>query len=95
MMISITSSQVTGEQAERVEAFLATFLPRMRKFPGVIAIYQYSRPEHGDEKTVAIWEDEAALRRYRESDLVKEAIAFEKQWNLASTRQAYPISQAY
>jgi hypothetical protein len=43
----------------------------MRKFTGVIAIYHYVSPEQGHEKTAAIWEDEAALRRYRESDLVK------------------------
>jgi hypothetical protein len=51
MLISITSSQVTPEQAEQVEAFLVQFLPRLkREQPGVVAVYHYARPDKGDEK---------------------------------------------
>ena len=95
MLISITSSQVTTETSQQVEAFLQTFLPRMRQFPGVIAIYHFARPDQGDEKTIAIWESAEALRAYRESDLVKEAVAFEKKMGLPSTREAYPIINAW
>jgi heme-degrading monooxygenase HmoA len=95
MMISITSSQVTTETSQQVEDFLQTFLPRMRRFPGVIAIYHFARPDQSDEKTIAIWESAEALKAYRESDLVKEAIAFEKKMGLPSAREAYPIINAW
>lgn len=94
MLISITSSQITAETFPQVEGFLQTFLPRMRQYPGVIAIYHFAQPDQGDERTIAIWENPEALKAYRESDLVKEAIAFEKQLNLPSTREAYPLIQA-
>jgi heme-degrading monooxygenase HmoA len=90
MYISITSSQ-TDEQSPKVEGFLKTFLPKMRGFPGVIAIYHYSRPEKGAETTIVIWESEEALKRYRASDLIKESIAFEKKQNLQGIREAYPL----
>ena len=95
MMISITSSQVTTETSLQVEDFLQTFLPRTRRFSGVIAIYHFARPDQGDEKTIAIWESAEALKTYRESDLVKEAVAFEKKMGLPSTREAYPIINAW
>jgi len=95
MMISITSSQVTTETSLQVEGFLQTFLPKMRRFPGVIAIYHFARPDQGDEKTIAIWESAEALKAYRESDLVKEAVAFEKKMGLPSTREAYPLINAW
>jgi quinol monooxygenase YgiN len=95
MMISITSSQVTTETSLQVEDFLQTFLPRTRRFPGVIAIYHFARPDQGDEKNIAIWESAEALKTYRESDLVKEAVAFEKKMGLPSTREAYPLINAW
>ena len=67
----------------------------MRRFPGVIAIYHFARPDQGDEKTIAIWESAEALKAYRESDLVKEAVAFEKKMGLPSTRGAYPLINAW
>jgi len=95
MVISITSSQVTTETSQQVEDFLQTFLPKMRRFPGVIAIYHFARPDQDDEKTIVIWESAEALKVYRESDLVKEAVAFEKKMGLPSTREAYPLINAW
>jgi heme-degrading monooxygenase HmoA len=67
----------------------------MRQFPGVIAIYHYARPDRGDDSTVVIWESEVALKLYRQSELVKEAMAFEKKLNLLATREVYPLTYSY
>jgi len=91
MIISITSSHVTPEQSKQLENFLNSFLPRMRKLPGVIAIYHYARPDKEDDSTLVIWESEQALKAYREGELVKEAIAFEKKLGLPGTRETYPV----
>jgi heme-degrading monooxygenase HmoA len=91
MMISITSSRPTKEQSQELERFLETFLPRMRMFPGVVAIYHFARADQGEESTVTIWEGEEALNRYRESSLVQEAVALEKKLTLHTTREAYPL----
>ena len=92
MMISITSSRPTNEQLSQSEAFMESFLPKLRKFPGVIAIYHYARPDRGDDSTIVIWESEQALALDRQSELVKEAMAFEKMQNLPATREAYPLT---
>ncbi len=94
MFISITSSKTSEEYASKVEAFLKAFLPRMRQAPGVVAIYRYARPDKGDKYTVVIWESEAALKAYRQSDLAKEAVAFEQSVDLPGTREAYPLLQS-
>ena len=94
MYISITSSKYMQEHASKVEAFLKTFLPRMRQVPGVVAIYHYARLDKGDKYTVVIWESEGALKAYRQGDLVKEALAFEQALGLPGTREAYPLLQS-
>jgi hypothetical protein len=43
--MTTTSMQFTPVQAKQVASFLKTYLPRMRKAPGIIGIYHYSRPE--------------------------------------------------
>ncbi len=91
MFITITTSKATPEQLHEVEAFLHEFLPRLKQQPGVVAIYHYVRPEQGDESTIIIWENEEAVKAYRTSDLIKEAIAFEQAHNLPSTREGYPL----
>ena len=93
MFITITTSKVTPEQVMQVDEFLKGFLPRMKQQPGVVAIYHYSRPEKGDESTVVIWESLAVVKAYRESDLIKEAIAYEQKLGLQSvtTREGYPL----
>ena len=93
MFITITASKVTPEQHKQIEDFLKGFLPRMKQQPGVVAIYHYARPDKGDESTIVIWEIPAAVKEYRESDLIKEAIAYEQKLGLQSvtTREGYPL----
>jgi quinol monooxygenase YgiN len=91
MLLTITTSKATPEQLQEVETFLHEFLPRLKQQPGVLAIYHFARPEQGDESTIIIWENEEAVKAYRASDLIKEAIAFEQAHNLPSTREGYPL----
>ena len=92
MFITITSGKVPSELSEKLEKFLQELLPKMRQLPGVRAIYHYSKPEAGEVKTIVIWEDEESIKAYREGELIKEAIAFEKENNLSSTREIYPLT---
>jgi quinol monooxygenase YgiN len=92
MYITITTSTPTREQLPQVEAFLQRFLPRVQRQPGVLAVYHYVRADKGDDSTLIVWEDEAAVQAYRTGDLVKEAIAFEQAHNLPATREGYPLS---
>ncbi len=94
MYITLTSSVVTDEQSGEVEKFLAEFLPRLKRQPGVLEIYHFKRPELDEEVTAIIWEDEQAMKAYRESELVKEPMAFERQHNLPSQRRGYPLIYA-
>jgi len=91
MFLTITTSKATPAQFQDVETFLHEFLPRLKQQPGVLAIYHYARLEQGDESTIIIWENEAAVKAYRTGDLIKEAIAFEQAHNLPSTREGYRI----
>ncbi|HKZ70170.1 MAG TPA: antibiotic biosynthesis monooxygenase [Anaerolineales bacterium] len=91
MFITVTSSKVTPEQFKQVEAFLNGFLPRLKQQPGIVAIYHYARPEQGDEITTVVWKSQEAVKAYRESDLIKEAIVVETQLNLPATREGYPL----
>jgi heme-degrading monooxygenase HmoA len=95
MMISITTGKYTEEQARQSEIFLKDFLPQMRKFPGVNAIYHFAQPDKNEESTIVIWDSPEALKAYRESDLVKEAMAFEKKMGMPTTREAYPILSTF
>jgi hypothetical protein len=95
MIISVTTGKYpTSEQSQQSQAFLETFLPRMRQFPAVHAIYHYTRPEHGEGNTLVIWESQVALLKYRESGPVKRAMAFEKQMGAPATRVYYPLDIA-
>jgi heme-degrading monooxygenase HmoA len=91
MFITLTTGQGTPEQIQAATAFLQSFLPRLEQQPGVVAVYHYTRPEHGDHTTLIIWENEEAVRAYRASDLVREAIAFEQANNLPATREGYRL----
>jgi heme-degrading monooxygenase HmoA len=93
MVISLTRSAVTPDQAEQVEAFLAGFLPRLKADqPGVIAAYHYATG--GELVTVIVWVSEDARLAYRASDLIKEPIAMETRLGMNTVREAYPITLA-
>ena len=94
MYISLTGGKVTKESEAETEKFLSEFLPKMRRLPGVMAIYHYYRPELGDNTTIVIWKDREALQAYRNGELIKEAIAFEKKTGRLATREGYPLSIA-
>ena len=95
MFITITSSKVDSVQLEKVEKFLAEFLPRFQKQPGVNSIYHFDCPDKGDEVTVVVWESADAVKAYRQSELIKEAIEFEKANNLSVTREGYPLKYKF
>lgn len=94
MVLSVTTSRVTSEQARQVEAFLHGFLPRLKQEQGVVAVYHFSRPEPHESTTLIVWESDEARQAYRQGDLIKEAMAFEQRFDLASTRDAYPLTYA-
>ena len=94
MFITDTSSRLKPDQAAEVELFLANFLPRLEQLPGVAAIYHYAHPEQGDDITLIVWESQEDAKNYRERSLFKEAFAFEKELNLASSRKGYPLAYA-
>lgn len=95
MFITITSSKVDSVQLEKVEKFLAEFLPRFQKQPGVNSVYHFNRPDKGDEVTVVVWQSEDAVKAYRQSELIKEVIEFEKANNLPATREGYPLKYKF
>jgi heme-degrading monooxygenase HmoA len=94
MFISITTSKVKYDQTTKVEKFLNKLLPRLKQYPGVHAVYYYSKPEKNEANTLIIWENEDSFKRYAQSDLLKEAKAFEEQMSLPSTREGYPLQLA-
>jgi heme-degrading monooxygenase HmoA/ketosteroid isomerase-like protein len=94
MVISLTTSRVTPEQAQQVEEFLQGFLPKVQREPGVVAIYHFHRLDPGESTTLIVWETDEARQAYRESELIEEALAFERSLGLASDREAYPLTQA-
>lgn len=89
MYISLTSSHVNGKDAAELEKFLADFLPRVKELSGVEAIYHYARPGKSDECTVIIWRDEGSYKSYSDGGLVMEAVSFEVNHGIKSTREAY------
>ena len=91
MYITLTRSQGTPEQLSQAGTFLAEFLPRLKKQPGVIAAYHFDRPDKGDDFTIIVWESEDAVKAYRQSALMKEALAFEQSHHLAASREGYPL----
>ena len=91
MHLTITSSKVPPVHSERVETFLRDFLPRLKQQQGVLAIYHFARQDDEDESTIVVWKSQEDVKRYREGELIKEAIAFESQLKLPSTREGYPL----
>ena len=95
MVISLTTSRVTPEQAQQVEEFLQGFLPRLRHEPGVVAIYHFHRQDPGELITIIVWETDEARQAYRQSELIKEPMALEQKLGLASSREAFPLSYSF
>jgi heme-degrading monooxygenase HmoA len=91
MFITITSGKRNPKEIQATTTFLQGFLPRLQRQPGVLAVYHYARLEQSDSTTIIIWENEEAVRAYRASDLIREAIAFEQANNLSTTREGYPL----
>jgi quinol monooxygenase YgiN len=91
MIVTVTEGRPNEEQHAQTEVVLAEFLPRMKQEPGVVEILHYADPESGAAVTMVVWEGEADVRRYREGELIKEAIAFEQQSG-ESARRAGPFS---
>jgi quinol monooxygenase YgiN len=94
MYITLTTSKPDTEQARKLEAFLADFLPRMEREAGIVAIYHYTRPEQGEDVTVVIWESQEAAMNYRAGALIQEVNRMEKELNLPVTREGYPLLYA-
>jgi heme-degrading monooxygenase HmoA len=91
MLVTVTSSRVSKKQLPKVENFLEAFLPRMRHFPGVVALYHDASPKQCHQGTVVVWENESAFQAYRASDLVQEAIAFEKKMKYTKQPASAPF----
>ncbi len=92
MVISLTASRVTPDQAQQVDEFLQEYLPKLQREPGVVAIYHFHRADTSESMTLIVWETEEARLAYRESVLIQDAVAFERKLGLASTREAYPLT---
>lgn len=92
MLLTITTSTVTTEQLAQVEQFLATFLPRLQQELGVVEILHFVRREHGEETTLIVWESPEALTRYREGDLIQDALAFERRLGVQTSRTSAELT---
>jgi quinol monooxygenase YgiN len=94
MYVTMTGGKITPEQSAATEKFLAEFLPRFRRQPGVLAVYHYMMPDKGEDLTITIWTGPEAVKAYRESELIKEPMAFEKAHGMATNRSGYPLIYA-
>lgn len=94
MYVTVTASRgLRAKQAQRVEGFLSEFLPRLKQEPGVKEILHGSSPEGSDATTIIVWESPDDAKRYRESALIGEPMALEKELGLASTRVGFAVTQ--
>jgi heme-degrading monooxygenase HmoA len=91
MHITITSVKGTPQQTAETEKFLTDFLPRLKKFPGVLSVYNYNMHEMGQGDTIVIWENEDAVKAYWSSELIKEPAEFAKKNNVTITRESHPL----
>lgn len=94
MVITFTSSKVDEKQSRELNEFLNEFLPKYKLQPGILAIYHFNRPDKGDDVTITIWENQAAVQAYRQSNLIKEPMSFEATHNLPATREGYELIYA-
>ena len=95
MIVTVTEGHPNEAQRVQTDAFLADFLPRMKMEPGVVEILHYTDPESRATVTVVVWESEAAVGRYREGELIKEAMAFERRTGESARRTGPFVVQRY
>jgi quinol monooxygenase YgiN len=91
MFITITTSRPSLDEWKVIKPFMAKFIPRLRQVPGVQAVYFSFREDKGDETTFIVWENTRAIQTYRESPLFQEAVEFENEHGLSSTRDGFPV----
>ena len=91
MHLTITSVVGTPQQTAEIEEFLTDFLPRLKKFPGVLSVYNYNIHKMGQGHTIIIWENEDAVKVYWSSELIKEPAEFAKKNNVTITRESHPL----
>ena len=91
MFITITTSRPSQQEWKLIKPFMANFIPKLRKLPGVQAVYFSYREDKGDETTFIVWENTQAIQNYRESTLFQEAVDFEIKHGLSSTRDGFPV----
>jgi heme-degrading monooxygenase HmoA len=93
MLITVTQGVVNAKQHQEVERFLRDFLPRLkRRQPGVIDAFHFHDESAQKSTTLILWQDENARNAYRESELIKEAMAIEQRLGLSTSREAYPVT---
>jgi heme-degrading monooxygenase HmoA len=93
MIMTRTTSRPNAEQRSRIEAFLSDFLARLeRDQPGVLAAYHYHDEETGESTTLIVWRDGASREAYRESALIREAMAMEQALGLTSSRSTVALT---
>jgi heme-degrading monooxygenase HmoA len=91
MHITITSVKGAPQSTVETEKFLSDFLPRIKKFPGVLSVYNYNIHDQGQGDTIIIWENEDAVKAYWSSELIKEPAEFAKKNNVTITRESHPL----
>jgi|GEM_PF-1779624 len=94
MYITLTSRRPYADQSRKLDTFLAGFLWRFERQPGVVAIYHYLRTQQGEDVTVVIWESQEAVQSYTAGTLFQEAQDIEKELHLPTTREGYPLDYA-
>jgi heme-degrading monooxygenase HmoA len=92
MFVTITKTKESSQSYVETEKFLKSFLPKLRKFPGVTGVYAYYDKENGEGNTIVLWESEDAVKAYWSSELIKEPAEFGKSKNVTITRALYPVS---
>ena len=92
--MTITSVKAAPGQIDSTVKFLSDFLPRLRKFPGVTAIYSYNTKDNSETNTLVIWENEDAVKAYWNSELINEPNEFVKKNNGKISREVYSLSTA-
>jgi hypothetical protein len=92
MHVTITKTKESSQSYVETEKFLKSFLPKLRKFPGVTGVYAYYDNENGEGNTIVLWESDDAVKAYWSSELIKEPNAFGVNSNVTITRESHPLT---